>query len=53
MAGSSEPAFLIMDIKMERCSIDDHSSILQRPLFEIIILLCRYKNKNLFGAVAK
>ena len=35
MAGSSEPAFLFCGIKMERCTIDDYSSILQRPLFSI------------------
>ena len=25
--------FLFLDMKKERCSIDDYSSILQRPLF--------------------
>lgn len=31
MSGSSEPAFLFLGRKMECCSIDDSSSILQRP----------------------
>ena len=31
--------FLFSDTKRERCSIDDYSSILQRPLFIYLILL--------------